>query len=150
MKITKLIKLLLNKISINKKGFSLTELMIAISIVGATTTLASAQLDDILPMARDAQRKANIHQVQTVLNIYYNDIGQYPVSSNNQPSVEDWQEVKTLLEEANPYPYMPEVPNDPLSNDIYTYKYWSNGQVFKIYYETEDPLDASPQVAWGL
>lgn len=58
--------------------------------------------------------------------------------------------MKSALEKANPYPYMPEVPSDPLNTGVYVFKYWSNGQVFKIFYETEDPLDALPLTSWGL
>ncbi len=137
------------KTSKNNKGFSLTELMIAISIVGSVTTIASAQLDDVLPMARDAQRKANIHQVQTALNLYYNDHEEYPVSASLEPTSEGWQSIKNVLESPDNI-YIPEMPVDPLNTDQYVFKYSSDGQKFKITYETEDPSDQSPQAAWGL
>jgi len=133
----------------NNRGFSLTELMIATSIIGSVATLAGAQIDDILPLARDAQRKGNVHQVQTALNIYYDDHNQYPISNSAEPTVAGWQLIKNVLESpANIY--VPEMPHDPLDTDQYVFKYWSDGQKFKITYETEDPLDKSPQVAWGL
>jgi len=46
--------------------------------------------------------------------------------------------------------YLPVLPYDPLNTDPYVFKYWSDGQKFKIVYETEDPQDQSPQTAWGL
>lgn len=137
------------KIGKNNKGFSLTELMITMSIVGSVAGLAGAQLDDVLPMARDAQRKANIRQVQTALNLYYNDHEQYPVSSGAEPTAEGWQLIKNILESED-NTYVPEMPGDPLNAEQYVFKYWSNGQKFKITYETEDPLDQSPRTAWGL
>ncbi len=133
----------------NNKGFSLTELMITMSIVGSVGTLAGAQIDDILPMARDAQRKANIHQVQTALNLYYDDHGQYPLTPESQPTEAGWQLIKGILESTDEI-YIPEMPRDPLGIDQYVFKYWSDGQKFKIAYETEDPLDKSPMIAWGL
>ena len=45
---------------------------------------------------------------------------------------------------------MPEVPEDPLNEGEYEFKYWSDGQVFKLVYETEDLEDESPRIAWGL
>jgi len=151
-KIKSFLKKLAKKIKKSNKGFSLTELMIVMSIVSTTATLAGAQMDDILPMARDAQRKANIHQVQTALNLYYDNHEQYPISSGNEPTAADWQSMKSVLESADNLDetYVPEMPHDPLNTDQYVFKYWSNGQKFKITYETEDPLDQSPQVAWGL
>lgn len=133
----------------NERGFSLTELMIAVSIIGSVGTLAGAKIDDILPMARDAQRKANIHQVQTALNLYYDDNGQYPISNSAEPTITGWQMIKDRLE-SSANMYVPEMPRDPLDTDQHIFKYWSDGQRFKIYYETEDPLDESPQIAWGL
>lgn len=132
----------------NNRGFSLTELMIATSIIGSVATLAGAQIDDILPMARDAQRKANVHQVQTALNLYYNDHEQYPMASDSEPTAEGWQLIKGVLESANKT-YVSAMPHDPLDTNQYVFKYWSNGQKFKITYETEDLLDQSPQIAWG-
>jgi len=133
----------------NNQGFSLTEIMITISIIGSVATLAGAKMDDVLPMARDAQRKANVRQVQTALNIYYDDHGQYPISRSVEPTAADWQLIKKVLESSD-QTYMPEVPSDPLATDQYVFKYWSDGQKFKITYETEDPNDKSPQIAWGM
>lgn len=147
-KIKSFFKKLFKKLK-NNKGFSLTELMIAISIVGSVTTLAGAQIDDILPMARDAQRKANIHQAQTALNLYYDDHGQYPVALGSEPTAEGWQMIKGILESPT-NTYVPEMPHDPLDAGQYIFKYWSDGQKFEITYETEDPLDQSPQTAWGM
>src|SRR3990167_5716535 len=137
------------KIIKNNRGFSLTELMIAVSIIGSVATFAGAKMDDILPMARDAQRKANTHQVQTALNLYYDNNGQYPITLGSEPTVAGWQKIKKILESTK-HIYVPEMPSDPLNTDQYIFKYWSDGQIFKITYETEDPLDKSPQVAWGL
>ena len=148
-KIKSFFKKLAKRLKNNRKGFSLTELMIVMSIVSTTATLAGAQMDDILPMARDAQRKANIKQVQTALNIYYNDHEQYPISETNEPTVQGYQMIKGVLESADET-YVPEMPHDPLNTDQYVFKYWSDGQKFKLAFETEDPSDQSPQIAWGL
>ena len=133
----------------SNKGFSLTEIMISMSIIGSVATLAGAQVDDILPLARDAQRKANIHQAQTALNLYYDDHNQYPIAPGNAPTVEGWQIIKGALE-SPAQTYIPEMPRDPLNTDQYVFKYWSDGQKFKITYETEDRNDQSPMAAWGM
>jgi prepilin-type N-terminal cleavage/methylation domain-containing protein len=141
-----LLKILKN----NESGFSLTELILTMGIVSLTAGLASAKMNDILPSARDAQRLANIHQVQTALSLYYADHGQYPLVKENELSQKNWQEMGKALESNDTRTYMPEVPNDPLNNDIYNFKYQSDGQTFKIDFETEDPNDESPRIAWGL
>jgi prepilin-type N-terminal cleavage/methylation domain-containing protein len=133
----------------NNKGFSLTEIMITMSIVGSVSTFACAQMNNVLPVTRDAQRKANIHQVQIALNLYYDDYGQYPVSIGNEPSQEGWQMIEQALTSPD-NTYMPELPQDPLNQNLNVFKYWSDGQKFKISYETEDQGDQSPQIAWGM
>ena len=139
------------KLSKNNKGFSLIEIITAVSIISLVATMSTEQMDNLIPTARDAQRKANIHQIQTALNIYYNDHGEYPSSLTAAPTQESWEKVKTALEGEDPLTsYMPEVPVDPLNTDHYVFKYWSNGQAFKLVYETEDQFDDSPIVVWGL
>lgn len=143
------IKQFVKKIFKNHQGFSLTELMITVSIIGATVTVSAEQMDNIIPAARDAQRKWNAQQTQTALNLFYDDNLEYPISSDDQPTTQGWIEIKQALENPENI-YMPEVPEDPLNTGKYVFKYWSDGQVFKIFYETENLDDASPLIAWGL
>jgi len=134
----------------SESGFSLTELVLTMGIVSLTAGLASAKMNDVLPSARDAQRLANIHQVQTALNLFYADHGQYPLVKEKELSQKNWQEMGKMLVSNDLRTYMPEVPNDPLNNEKYNFKYQSDGQTFKISFETEDQNDESPRVAWGL
>jgi prepilin-type N-terminal cleavage/methylation domain-containing protein len=140
---------LLKKLFKNEKGFSLSELIVVMSIVSTVSAVGTTQIDDIIPTARDAQRKANIHQVQTALNLYYDDNLKYPISSTTMPSVASWNEMKNILENPSNI-YMPEVPADPLNTENYVFKYWSDGNTFKLVYETEDTNDNSPLIAWGM
>jgi general secretion pathway protein G len=143
-------KNLLKMLKNSESGFSLTELVLTMGIVSLTAGLASAKMNDVLPSARDAQRLANIHQVQTALNLFYADHGQYPLVKEKELSQKNWQEMGKMLVSNDLRTYMPEVPNDPLNNEKYNFKYQSDGQTFKISFETEDQNDESPRVAWGL
>lgn len=146
-KISKIFNLL-KKISKNKKGFSLTELMVATSIVGTMATMTAAQMNDVIASARDAQRKANVKQVYTALNLYSLDNYQYPICDHSEASSDCWNIVTEALE-AGQNMYMPEVPVDPLNEDNYVFKYWSDGNTFRIEYETEDDNDVSPNKLIG-
>ena len=66
----------------NKKAFSLVELLVVIAIIGILATLAVISLQGARKGARDAKRIANIKQIQTALELYFNDQGQYPSSLN--------------------------------------------------------------------
>ncbi|MFA6215775.1 MAG: prepilin-type N-terminal cleavage/methylation domain-containing protein [Patescibacteria group bacterium] len=63
-----------------KKGFTLIELLVVIAIIGLLSTLAVVALNSARQKARDAKRVADIKQVQTALELYYNDVNSYPLS----------------------------------------------------------------------
>lgn len=65
----------------NKKGFTLIELLVVIAIIGLLSTLAVVALNNARLKARDARRVADVKQMQTALELYFNDQGHYPVSA---------------------------------------------------------------------
>jgi len=64
----------------NKKGFTLIELLVVIAIIGLLSTLAIVALNSARQKSRDAKRVADIKQIQTALEIYYNDEFEYPAN----------------------------------------------------------------------
>ena len=63
---------------IKKKGFTLIELLVVVAIIGLLATLSIVALNTARAKARDARRVADIKQIQTALELYYNDTGLYP------------------------------------------------------------------------
>ncbi|MBU4331510.1 prepilin-type N-terminal cleavage/methylation domain-containing protein [Patescibacteria group bacterium] len=61
------------------KGFTLIELLVVIAIIGLLSTLAVVALNSARQKSRDAKRVADIKQIQTALELYYNDNNGYPV-----------------------------------------------------------------------
>jgi prepilin-type N-terminal cleavage/methylation domain-containing protein len=68
----------LNSKSMNRKGFTLIELLVVIAIIGLLSTLSVLALNSARARSRDAKRITDIKQIQTALEMYYNDAGQYP------------------------------------------------------------------------
>ena len=65
----------------NKSGFTLIELLVVIAIIGLLSTLSILALNQARARARDAKRIADVRQIQTALELYYNDKGDYPGSA---------------------------------------------------------------------
>ncbi len=61
------------------KGFTLVELLVVIAIIGLLSTVAVVSLNSARTKSRDAKRVADVKQIQTALELYFNDTNAYPV-----------------------------------------------------------------------
>lgn len=60
-----------------RRGFSLIELLVVISIIALLFSIILASLNTARMKARDARRKIDVHQIVTALNLYYNSKGNW-------------------------------------------------------------------------
>ncbi len=90
----------------NKPGFTLIELLVVIAIIGLLSTLSIVALNQARARSRDARRLADVKQIQTALEMYYNDLGGYPASITAGGSIATGSVV-----------YMDIVPKPPLPAD---------------------------------
>jgi len=115
-----------------KKGFSLIELLIVVTIVGLLTLLTIWAFHLQVIKGRDAKRKADLAKMQRILEDYYNDNNCYPevLACNND-----------FL------PYLSSIPCDPVNdgrNHIYFYSVSNQGNCkrwYKIFTTLENQKD---------
>ncbi len=99
-----------------QKGFTLIELLVVIAIIGLLSTLAVVSLNNARQKSRDAKRISDVKQVQTALELYYNDQNGYPTQEGELDSTN----FKCLDEDgfgatcdAGGTTYMSQVPGNP-------------------------------------
>lgn len=65
----------------SKKGFTLVELMVSISIIGLLSSIALASLNSARLKGNDVKRISDLHQIQLALETYYSTNGTYPIAT---------------------------------------------------------------------
>ena len=63
------------------QAFTLIELLVVIAIIGLLATLATVALNNARAKSRDAKRVADVKQIQTALELFFNDKGRYPLTA---------------------------------------------------------------------
>jgi prepilin-type N-terminal cleavage/methylation domain-containing protein len=65
-----------------QSGFTIVELLIVIVIIGILATLVIVTFSGIQQRARDTQRKTDINALQSHVEAYYANFGNYPTLAN--------------------------------------------------------------------
>lgn len=66
----------------NQKGFTLIELLVVIAIIGLLASIVLLALNSARAKSRDAKRLADVKELTTALELYYNDYSGYPSASS--------------------------------------------------------------------
>lgn len=124
----------------NKKGFTLIELLVVIAIISLLATLAVTSLNNARKRARDTKRLADLRQIRTALELYYDTYYIYPTtgsygenvsipgvctgsvdcSHSDQDGLGDGDFMEFLATSG----IMPIIPDDPISDNGHRYDYF--------------------------
>jgi len=130
-----------------KKGFTLIELLVVISIISLLSSIVLASLTEVRKKARDTKRVAEVQQIQTQLELYYNENGEYPISSwRSSNNVSQWSAFSQALGVELPVDPVNSGTNNAVSSGNYTYSYYGGngclGQWYMLVYRLE--TDSNP------
>jgi prepilin-type N-terminal cleavage/methylation domain-containing protein len=64
---------------LKQKGFTLIELLVVIAIIGILAAVVLVSLNSARSKSRDARRIADVRQIMTGLELFYNDNSRYPL-----------------------------------------------------------------------
>lgn len=66
----------------NEKGFTLIELLVVIAIIGLLASVVLLALNSARAKSRDAKRLADVRQIASALELYFNDKSAYPTGTD--------------------------------------------------------------------
>lgn len=115
------------------RGFTLIELLVVAAIIGILSTFLLVNFIGIRERARDAQRKSDLRQIQSALELYRADQGSYLLTAAF-PSCGS-----ALTGGSPPTTYMQKVPCDPKGT---SYAYSSDGNTYSIIACLENSSDS--------
>lgn len=131
-----------NKIKLNKKGFTLIELIVSITIIAVMTVVAAVSFTGVGKKARDGRRIADLQKIGIALEIFkqQNVGGSYPSTGT----------YSTVLVPN----FIQSLPKDPKTGSSYVYS--ASGYTYSVCATVEDigststnPVGCSPALPAG-
>lgn len=111
----------------DKKGFTLIEILIVVFIIGLLASIVLVGLGSFRARGRDARRIADLREIQNGLELYYGKFGSYPAGA--------WDGLKRILVDAEVG--ITSISDDPLGGSAH-YQYGTNGQNYVLGAKLED------------
>jgi prepilin-type N-terminal cleavage/methylation domain-containing protein len=112
-----------NNLLTKKRGFSLLELLVAISIITMLSSVLLAAWTTAREKAQDARRLTELKQLKIAIELYHNDNGHYPRETDGANGrVGEGAGIDAMISD-----YLTSVPHDPAGPGHDTYYYYYDG-----------------------
>jgi type II secretion system protein G len=135
------------------RGFTLIELLVVVAIIGILATIALVSFRYSQLRTRDAERKSDLKQIASALELFYSDYKLYPSAQASgkimacpyrptapaTSSACDWGDDSSNLTDGKTV-YFRKLPQDPSSGN-YSYRVIKDGQAFQLYAHLENTED---------
>lgn len=119
-----------------ERGFTLVELLTVIAIIGILTTVVSVNVSSARKQSRDARRLTDLQTIQTAVELYTNANGLPPQASDWLTSFGGGTQWLPGLTS-----YISSVPQDPINDTTYKYRYRSGDNGFEASYVIDAVLE---------
>lgn len=138
-----------------KKGFTLVELMVTVSIIAILSAIIYASFDQARAQARDKARMSSLKEVQLALEVYKAQNGSYPLSGCSASGFAGPGPASSGFTACNNYipglvpDFIDKLPTDPRfeSESTRGYYYQSDGNSYK--FMSYDVVEAQTVTAYG-
>ncbi len=127
---------------LKSRGFTLIELLIVVAIISILATLLMANFIGVMQRARDGQRKSDLRQIQSALELYRSDQGGYPLTANFPSCGSPF----TGGTSPNTVTYMQSVPCDPTTHTGYYYSSGGTNYCLRACLENANDSQADPNL----
>lgn len=130
-----------------KEGFTLIELLIVIAIIGILATFLMVNFLNVQQKARDAQRKSDVRQIQSALELYRADQGAYPATLYSADC--SASSSASLKDPGGTVIYMQKIPCDPSGTSWYNsgkYNYSLSGNTYTLQACIENSKDTDQNI----
>lgn len=130
-------------------AFTILELLVAMAIISILIAMGLRVFGTVQEKARDNRRKQDLQSITKALEMYYNDLGRYPLSSTPDGFILGcgvdaqqgcaWGGV--FRNNTNGTLYMGEIPQDPSVGTRYFYQAVDDGAGFYLFAHLENEED---------
>ncbi len=133
------------KIKSSLVAFTLVELLVVIAIIGLLSTISTIALNSARSKARDSRRLSDIHNLSLALEMYYADVGTYPLSPTSTGIIGGlcFSDLG-ISSTCGINTYLAKIPDDPKGSKHYLYSTVVNPQYYELIYEEETIPDDCP------
>lgn len=113
----------------NNSGYSLIELLVALSILALITSIAVPQVTKYLQSSREKAAKIQIENISMALEMFKIDVGRYPSQSEGLNALRQADDVAFWN---GPYLRVERIPTDPWGRE-YVYEHDRQNSLFRLY-----------------